>query len=184
MSGSVSGADYVGGIVGYCNGSISGCSFSGTVSGANSVGGIAGLSAGSISKCSAADNISGRSYVGGITGHQYGGSIAASSNSAAVTGTGSYTGGITGNAERCTLSDCTNTGSISGDTAGRLKVRTTGEGEGTLYRSGQCIPIRWSRADRNTPFTYTTADGQPLALGRGNSYVCLIDPRTSRVELS
>ena len=28
------------------------------------------------------------------------------------------------------------------------------------------------------------ADGQPLALGRGNSYVCLIDPRTSRVELS
>ena len=78
----------------------------------------------------------------------------------------------------------TSISAISGDTAGRLKVRTTGEGEGTLYRSGQCIPIRWSRADRNTPFTYTTADGQPLALGRGNSYACLIDPRTSRVELS
>ena len=78
----------------------------------------------------------------------------------------------------------TSISAISGDTAGRLKVRTTGEGEGTLYRSGQCIPIRWSRADRNAPFAYTTADGQPLALGRGNSYVCLIDPRTSRVELS
>ena len=73
---------------------------------------------------------------------------------------------------------------ISGDTAGRLKVRTTGEGEGTLYRSGQCIPIHWSRSNRDVPFSYTTSDGQPLALGRGNSYVCLMDPRSSRVELS
>ena len=73
---------------------------------------------------------------------------------------------------------------ISGDTAGRLKVRTTGEGEGTLYRSGQCIPIHWSRSNRDVPFSYTTSDGQPLALGRGNSYVCLINPGSSRVELS
>ena len=78
----------------------------------------------------------------------------------------------------------TDISTISGDTAGRLKVRTTGEGKGTLYRSGQSIPIHWSRADRTIPFTYTTADGQPLALGRGNSYVCLMDPRSSRVELS
>ena len=80
----------------------------------------------------------------------------------------------------------TSISAISGDTAGRLKVRTTGEGEGTLYRSGQCIPIHWSRPDRNTPFSYTTSDGRPLALalGRGNSYVCLIDPGSSRIELS
>lgn len=78
----------------------------------------------------------------------------------------------------------TSISAISGDTAGRLKVRTTGEGEGTLYRSGQCIPIHWSRSNRNVPFSYTTSDGQPLALGRGNSYVCLINPGSSRVELS
>lgn len=78
----------------------------------------------------------------------------------------------------------TNISAISGDTAGRLKVRTTGEGEGTLYRSGQCIPIHWSRSNRDVPFSYTTSDGQPLALGRGNSYVCLINPGSSRVELS
>ena len=78
----------------------------------------------------------------------------------------------------------TSISTISGDTAGRLKVRTTGEGEGTLYRSGQCIPIHWSRSNRDVPFSYTTSDGQPLALGRGNSYVCLINPGSSRVELS
>lgn len=78
----------------------------------------------------------------------------------------------------------TSISAISGDTAGRLKVRTTGEGEGTLYRSGQCIPIHWSRSNRDVPFSYTTSDGQPLALGRGNSYVCLINPGSSRVELS
>ena len=78
----------------------------------------------------------------------------------------------------------TSISAISGDTAGRLKVRTTGEGEGTLYRSGQCIPIHWSRSNRDVPFSYTTSDGQPLALGRGNSSVCLINPGSSRVELS
>ena len=78
----------------------------------------------------------------------------------------------------------TSISAISGDTAGRLKVRTTGEGEGTLYRSGQCIPIHWSRSNRDVPFSYTTSDGQPLALGRGNSYVCLINPGSSRVDLS
>ena len=78
----------------------------------------------------------------------------------------------------------TSISAISGDTAGRQKVRTTGEGEGTFYRSGQCIPIHWSRSNRDVPFSSTTSDGQPLALGRGNSYVCLINPGSSRVELS
>ena len=78
----------------------------------------------------------------------------------------------------------TNISVISGDKEGRLKVRTTGEGDGLLCRNGQSVPIHWSRADRNSPFVYTTADGQPLALGRGNSYVCIMDPKTSKVECS
>lgn len=73
---------------------------------------------------------------------------------------------------------------IRGDTEGRLTVRTTGEGRGTLFRNAQSIPIRWSRADRNSPFVYTTADGAPLVLGQGTSYVCLLDPRKSSVEYS
>ena len=77
----------------------------------------------------------------------------------------------------------TNISVISGDKEGRLKVRTTGEGDGLLCRNGQSVPIHWSRADRNSPFAYTTADGQPLALGRGNSYVCIMDPKTSKVDV-
>lgn len=77
----------------------------------------------------------------------------------------------------------TNISVISGDKEGRLKVRITGEGDGLLCRNGQSVPIHWSRADRNSPFVYTTADGQPLALGRGNSYVCIMDPKTSKVDV-
>ena len=78
----------------------------------------------------------------------------------------------------------TNISVISGDKEGRLKVRTTGEGDGLLCRNGQSVPIHRRRADRNSHFVYTTADGQPLALGRGNSYVCIMDPKTSKVECS
>lgn len=78
----------------------------------------------------------------------------------------------------------TDISTIRGDTEGRLTVRTTGEGEGTLFRSAQSIPIHWSRESINSPFVYTTTDGAPLVLGQGSSYVCLMDPRTSSVEIS
>ena len=70
---------------------------------------------------------------------------------------------------------------ISGDAEGRLNVRLTGEGEGTYFCGGKSIPIRWSKADRNSPFVYTMEDGRLLALGQGNSYVCIISPRTSQL---
>ena len=70
---------------------------------------------------------------------------------------------------------------ISGDTEGRLSVRLTGEGEGTFFCGGRAVPIRWSKADRNSPFVYTLESGQLLALGQGNSYVCVISPKTSQV---
>lgn len=77
----------------------------------------------------------------------------------------------------------TDISTISGDKEGRQKVRTTGEGSGTLYRGGQSEEIHWSRKDRNSPFVYSLPDGSPLALGRGRSYVCLINPHSSSVEL-
>lgn len=96
-----------------------------------------------------------------------------------------YTDGATG--EQVSAANVlfleTNISVIPGDTEGRLTVRTTGEGSGTLYRNAQSIPIHWSRADRNSPFIYTTADGQPLVLGQGSSYVCLMDPTASSVEV-
>lgn len=70
---------------------------------------------------------------------------------------------------------------IPGDMEGRLQVRLTGEGEGTFFCGGKAVPIRWSKADRNSAFVYTLEDGSPLSLGQGNSYVCIITPRTSQV---
>ena len=72
---------------------------------------------------------------------------------------------------------------ISGDTEGRLSVQMTGEGQGTFLCGGKAIPIHWSKADRNSPFVYTTESGAPLVLGQGKSYICIMDPNTSRLEL-
>jgi len=69
------------------------------------------------------------------------------------------------------------------DDVGRLRVKTIGEGEGIFFCGGRAVPIRWSREDRNSAFVYTLEDGlTPLALGQGNSYVCIISPKTSTVE--
>lgn len=73
---------------------------------------------------------------------------------------------------------------ISGDTEGRLTVKLTGGGNGTYFCGGKSVPIRWSKADRNSPFVYALEDGTPLALGRGNSYVCIMSPRTSTLTVS
>ncbi len=68
------------------------------------------------------------------------------------------------------------------DDVGRLRVQTTGDGEGLFFCGGKMVPIQWSRKDRNSAFAYTLENGQSLALGQGNSYVCILSPKTSSVE--
>lgn len=63
---------------------------------------------------------------------------------------------------------------VSGDTAGRLYVDLDGEGNGTYICGGQAVDIRWSKADRNAPLTYALANGTPLTLKEGGSYVCIV----------
>lgn len=96
---------------------------------------------------------------------------------------GAYTDGSTGEQVAITNLLVLETGIsvISGDTEGRLNVRLTGEGAGTFFCGGKSVPIQWSKADRNSPFVYTLEDGKLLALGQGNSYVCIISPKTSKV---
>ncbi len=48
-----------------------------------------------------------------------------------------------------------------------------GGGEGFLARDGKMIPIRWQQENAEEPFTFTNADGTPLALGAGSSYIAL-----------
>ncbi len=70
------------------------------------------------------------------------------------------------------------------DSEGRLSVKLTGEGEGQFFCGGKTAGIRWSKADRNSPFVYTGPDGKPLALGQGRTYVCIIDPKTGALAWS
>ena len=72
---------------------------------------------------------------------------------------------------------------IAGDKEGRLDVRMTGSGNGTYFCGGKCVPIQWSKADRNSQFVYRLTDGTPLTLEQGTSYVCIMDPDTSRIEI-
>lgn len=71
----------------------------------------------------------------------------------------------------CLLTDVS---TIPGDTAGRLNVRTTGEGKGYFACGGKYVEINWSRKDASSPMSYTLADGTPLSLNVGNSYVCVL----------
>lgn len=70
------------------------------------------------------------------------------------------------------------------DSEGRLSVKLTGSGEGTYFCGGKAIPIRWSKASRNEPFVYTAESGEPLVLGCGTSYVCIINSGSGVVSFS
>lgn len=70
------------------------------------------------------------------------------------------------------------------DKEGRLQVTTSSVGKGQFFCGGKSVPIRWQKADRNSPFLYTLEDGSPLALGTGSSYICLIDGKNASVTIS
>ena len=63
---------------------------------------------------------------------------------------------------------------IQGDDSGRLNVTTTGNGTGYYISDGKYIEINWSRADQSSPFRYTLTNGNPLELGVGKTYICII----------
>jgi hypothetical protein len=63
---------------------------------------------------------------------------------------------------------------ISGDTAGRLDIRTTGHGSGYFICGGKYIEIDWSRAGLTSQFLYALKDGSELTLGQGKTYICIV----------
>ncbi len=56
----------------------------------------------------------------------------------------------------------------------RVDITLKGEGEGYYACNGQLVPIKWSRASEQDPFTYTLEDGTPLTLGVGKSYIAIV----------
>ena len=78
----------------------------------------------------------------------------------------------------------TDVSQLSGDSAGRLKVRTTGSGGGLLVRDGLAWPITWEREGESDRLSESSLwrtireDGQPAALGVGHSYINIVKTGT------
>ena len=56
-----------------------------------------------------------------------------------------------------------------------------GTGDGYLAIDGKLVPIKWSRADLYSPFTYTLADGTPLTLATGHTYVAIAGSKSTPI---
>jgi filamentous hemagglutinin family protein len=95
----VTGGDYVGGLTGVCNSTVTNVSSSGTVTGTVYVGGLFGITSGAISASTSSGSVIGTNdAIGGLVGYTQFGSIATSDSSANVTGEGSVDeiGGLVG----------------------------------------------------------------------------------------
>ena len=115
--GSLSGDDYVGGLVGKNDfgGTISACYATGTPSGSSWVGGLVGYNEGTISACYATGDATGTgNYVGGLVGNNTVATISACYATGAATGIGDYVGGLAGSSSG-TIRACYATGDASGD---------------------------------------------------------------------
>ena len=55
-----------------------------------------------------------------------------------------------------------------------MTIQTTGTGTGYFSCNGQLVPIKWSRASVNDPFTYTLENGNPVTFGVGSTYVAVV----------
>ena len=51
---------------------------------------------------------------------------------------------------------------------------TIGEGDGYAAVNGKIVAIKWSRASVDAPYVYTLADGSPLELDVGRSYIAIV----------
>jgi len=63
--------------------------------------------------------------------------------------------------------------SLQGDNY-HLTINTVGSGTGYFACNGQIVPINWSRASVEDPFTYTLADGSPVTFGVGSTYIGVV----------
>ncbi len=138
--GSIKGSNYVGGVAGKTDGTVSSCYNTGAVSGTNYVGGVVGYNneGCTVSDCYNTGAVSGTNYVGGVVGRNYG-TVSDCYNTGAVSGSGEFVGGVAGyNNRGGTVSDCYNTGAVSG--SGEFVGGVAGRTDGTVsdcYNTGR-----------------------------------------------
>ena len=113
-TGTVSGDSYVGGVVGYNRGTVESCYNTGSVSGSSYVGGVVGTNRGAVENCYNTGTVSGASQVGGVAGSNDAGTVQNCYNTGSVNGSKYYTGGVIGLNIGGTAENCYNTGTVSG----------------------------------------------------------------------
>ena len=114
---SITGDEYVGGMVGYNKGTVSGCHNTGKVTGTgHHVGGVVGGNEGTVTNCYNTGEVTGRGLcVGGVAGWNYNAwaTVTNCYNTGTVTGS-DYVGGVVGYNDDGKVSNCYNTGDVSG----------------------------------------------------------------------
>ena len=166
---SVEGIDNAGGIVGMAKGNISNCENHAAVKGAEYVGGIAGWYDGSdnsITSCANYGVVTGSgNNVGGMVGYFRSGTIQNSANYGNITGY-EYVGNLIGNAFECNLNNVLGTGNVTaasrvlaGLLVGRIKYASSCTASGILaYNSSAKLTINKTEQ----------TDGAVKAIGQGS----------------
>ena len=114
---SVSGDNYIGGLVGSTSGRIVYCYSTGTISGNTYVGGLVGLvSEATVNSCYSRANVTGNLEVGGLAGMTINeASVVSNSYATGSVKGGTYAGGLIGQVERGRAYKCYSTGEVSGN---------------------------------------------------------------------
>ncbi len=63
---------------------------------------------------------------------------------------------------------------IAGDTAGRLRFESVGEGTGYYFVNGGKRAITWKRGAKDAPFKFYDASGAELEVFPGDSYIAIV----------
>ncbi len=131
---------YVGGLVGYNNGTVIHSNDTGTVGGNNYVGGLIGCNSGMVTDSSTYMNVNGNKFVGGLIGDNRG-TLTNSYATGNTIGTGTYVGGLVGiNSDMVTYSY--SSGNVTGDkNVGGLVGHNSGM-VANSYTTGNTIETR------------------------------------------
>lgn len=70
------------------------------------------------------------------------------------------------------------------DSYGRLAAEIIGSGTGWFCTGGKWVEINWSRADLNSPYSYTTQDGTPITFTPGKTYCAIVSTQYGGVDFS
>ena len=72
------------------------------------------------------------------------------------------------------LVQVTNIHIIAGDAEGRRNVTIVGSGHGYLATMGGYTRVYWEKPNQQTPTRWTDADGEPLQLNRGRTWISIV----------